>query len=120
MHKAIRRSGLPGGQEAITFRWGKPGSGPKFRGGSGLSHIIAKHGIEVMEDVVETISKGKIVRGPDNPGRLLMKNGENIAVIALIKEGKRESWVLTGYERGKPNLNFNVGELTGPIYFKGK
>ena len=28
----MRRSGLPGGQEAITFRWGQPGSGPKFSG----------------------------------------------------------------------------------------
>ena len=57
----MRRSGLPGGQEAITFRWGRPGSGPEFKGGSGLSHIIAKHGIEVMENVVETITKGKII-----------------------------------------------------------
>jgi hypothetical protein len=24
--KAMRRSDLPGGQEAITFRWGKPGA----------------------------------------------------------------------------------------------
>ena len=61
---AMRRSGLPGGQPGITFRWGTPGTGPKFKGGSGLSHIIAKHGVEVMEDVVDTVAKGKIVKLP--------------------------------------------------------
>ena len=116
----MRRGSLPGGQEGITFRWGKPGAGIDFKGGSGLSHIIAKHGIEVMEDVVETVAKGKIVRALDKPDRLLLKSGENIAVIALIKEGKRESWLLTGYERKQPNLNFNLRELTGPVFFKGK
>jgi len=118
LHKAMRRSGLPGGQEAITFRWGKPGSGPKFRGGSGLSHIIAKHGVEVMEDVVETISKGKIVGSSEKSDRLLIKSGNDIAVIGLIKGRNRQSWVLTGYERGKPDQNFNLRELTGPIFFK--
>ena len=117
--KAMRRSDLPGGQKAITFRWGKPGSGPEFRGGSGLSHIIAKHGIEVMEDVVGTVAKGKISRVPDKPDRLILDHGNTRAVLALIKDGKLENWVLTGFERGKPNLNFNLRELTGPVFFKG-
>ena len=115
---AMRRADLPGGQQGITFRWGKPGSGPKFRGGSGLSHIIAKHGVEVMEDVVETISKGKIVNVPRDPKRVIVESGTNRAVLRLTRDGKRESWLLTGYERGKPDLNFNLRELTGPIYFR--
>ena len=102
-----------------AFRWGEPGSGPKFGGGSGLSHIIAKHGIEVVEDVVETVAKGKIVKVADDTKKLLVERGNNRAVLALIKDGKRETWLLTGYERNKLNVNFNLRELTGPVFFKG-
>lgn len=117
---AMRRSDLPGGQQGITFFWGEPGNGPFFRGGSGFSHIIAKHGIEQVEEVVETVSKGKIVRAPDKPDRLFLKRGENLAILKLTRDGNRESWVLTGYERKKFDANFNLRKLTGPIFFKGK
>jgi hypothetical protein len=70
--------------------------------------------------VVETVSKGKIVRAPDKPDRLFLKRGENLAILKLTRDGNRESWVLTGYERKKFDANFNLRKLTGPIFFKGK
>ena len=114
--KAMRRSGLPGGQEAITFRWGKPGEGIDFKGGSGLSHIIAKHGIESVEDVVETIAKGRIVR--TRPGRLEIISENTTAVLGLVRRSNRETWVLTGFTKVKPTGFFNLRELTGPVFFK--
>src|SRR5690606_20491636 len=47
------------GAGSITFYFGEAGNGAKrYRGGSGLAHIIAKHGPEVMPEVIEAISKG--------------------------------------------------------------
>lgn len=113
----MRRTGLPGGQEAITFRWGTPGNGEKYKGGSGLSHIIAKHGIEVVEDVVETIAKGKII--PRSRNRVNILSRETLISLALIKNGKHESWVLTGFTKGQPSVFFNLRKLTGSVFFKG-
>jgi len=115
----MRRSDLPGGQAAITFQWGKSGAGIDFKGGSGLSHIIAKHGIESVEDVIETIAKGKIVPNP-RPNRVDVLQGKTSVTLALKKFGNRETWVLTGFTKGKATGFFNLRELTGPIFFVGK
>ena len=116
----MRRGSLPGGQEGITVRWGKPGAGIDFKGGSGLSHIIAKHGIESVEEVVETIAKGKIVRVPEKPDRLHIESGNTRATLVVESKGKRETWILSGYTKKKSTSFFNLRQLTGPIYFKGK
>lgn len=112
---AMRRYGLPGGQAAITFRWGRPGEGIEFKGGSGLSHIIAKHGVETVEEVVNTIAKGRIV--PRSPDRVNFQLGDTVASVVLESRGKRETWVLTGFTKNKPSGFFNLRELSGPIFF---
>ena len=42
----------------IDFVWGKPGTGPKFKKGYGISHILAKHGVNTALKVVDVIAKG--------------------------------------------------------------
>ena len=113
----MRRIELPAGQPEITFRWGKPGAGIDFKGGSGLSHIIAKHGIESVEEVVETIANGKIVPSL-RPNRVDVIHNDTVATLALVKAGNRETWILTGFTKEISTGFFNLRELTGPIFFK--
>ena len=53
---------------SISFLWGEPGRGPKFKGGAGVSHIIAHRnaqgydGETVARKMVEVIAKGKVDR----------------------------------------------------------
>ena len=112
----MRRGDLPGGQEGITFRWGQPGEGTDFKGGVGLSHIIAKHGIESVEEVVETIATGKIIRKRSDRVDIELK--ESVASLVLVSRGQRESWILTGFAKDKFTGFFNIRDLIGPIFFK--
>ena len=117
---AMWRGDLPSGQQAISLRWGKPGEGIDFAGGSGVSHIIAKHGVERLEGVFETIAKGKVL--PQRPGvtdRILIERGNDIAILLLQSKGKQETWVLSGYERRGRDAFFDLSQLKGPVFFNG-
>ena len=101
------------GNEPLAARM-RPRSFAEFEG---QSHIIAKHGIESVEDVIETIARGKIVR--TRPGRVNVQLKDTIASLVLESRGKRETWILTGFTKEKPTGFFNLRQLTGPVFFKG-
>ena len=109
------------GAGSITFYFGAPGNPRRqYRGGSGLSHIIAKHGPEVMQDVVETIAKGThVLVNRDLGTKMIIQHGRRKAVLVLVeaRTGTRGSWLLTGYEKGKPDINFDLSQLRRPIFF---
>ena len=107
---------------SISFLWGEPGRGPKFKGGSGVSHIIAHRnaqgydGEAVARKMVEVIAKGKVDRryGAEVPGgeRANIVYDGHTAALSLYKDGDRKTWLLTGwkdYEEKAP------GEV-GPVY----
>ncbi len=120
---AMRRSDLPKGVKSISLHWGKPGNaGKNYKGGFGLSKIIAKHGLEGVETVLEAVAKGKVSELADKNKLLINYNNSEI-VLTLLKEGKKmaykDTWVLTGFRIGDPEAFFDLSKLRGPLYFRG-
>lgn len=105
----------------ITLYWGEAGDAlRKYKGGSGLSHIIAKHGVEVVEQVVEAISQGRVeFVGQDISRRALIDLGEDRAILSLYRSGKRETWLVTGFVRAhSTDAPFDLSTIDGPIYHR--
>ncbi|MEQ9609043.1 MAG: hypothetical protein RLN99_15395, partial [Kiloniellaceae bacterium] len=108
---------------AITFLFGKPGvSAKKYRKGGGLSHIIAKHGVEVVDDLIETIAKGTLLGGPidGKTTRVILYHRGHKVFLNLYRGEGRETWLLTGYKTGPSDINFDLSQLTGPLFFKSQ
>lgn len=102
---AMRRDELRtlGGTSEITFDWGTYGKLDKSgtpRGGFGFAKIIQKHGYDEAFRIVETIAKGKIGTpyGVEGGTRVDIVSGDYQTTISLYRNGKSESWVLTGYK----------------------
>ena len=111
---------------SISFLWGEPGRGPKFKGGSGVSHIIAHRnaqgydGEAVARKMVEVIAKGEVDRryGAEVPGgeRANIVYDGHTAALSLYKDGDRKTWLLTGwkdYEEKAPDVSSKGDGSTG-------
>ena len=103
---------------AISFFWGVPGRGEKFKKGSGISHVIAKRnakgedGEAVARKIVEVLAYGKANRrynvGIESQERVDIVYDGYLAHLALYKHGTRQTWVITGYsptESKSPRCN---------------
>ncbi len=90
---------------SITFNYGTPGNpAAAFKGGSGFSHVEAKHGPEVAREVVpRTLAYGRLDRmyGPPNARRTDIAHEDGKVTLSLFRDGKRETWVITGFEKFK-------------------
>ncbi len=115
---AMHRFDLEGVND-ITFVWGAPGkTHPDFKGGYGISHIIAKrdaeagNGLDVAVKLVEVIAKGKLDK------QVLQKDTVHItydgyeAVLSKSRFGEKETWLLTGWEINKPGASEEVSTAT--------
>ena len=91
---------------SISFYWGTPGKGKKFKGGSGVSHIIAKRNAEgedgeaVAKKAVDVLSYGEIGKeyGPEGWVRRNVTHDGHTAVLSLYKWGNQETWLVTGWK----------------------
>ena len=86
----------------ITFHWGAPGDpSKKYGGGSGLSHIIAKHGVEVVEPAIETIARGRVLReeGGGINRRVVLEHAGHKVILSLHDFGTRATWLITAYKK---------------------
>lgn len=89
---AMYRKGLG----AIHFLYGTPGATRnEFKGGFGISHIVAKHGRADALALPVVIARGKI-HTHTSPEKRLITHGDYEA--ALVKENSRSAWVLTGFK----------------------
>ena len=94
---------------SISFLWGEPGRGDKFKGGWGVSHLIARRnaqgydGEAVARKMVEVIAKGEAVnrRGPAGGERVDVVHDGHTAVLSLYKDGEQKTWLLSGWENYK-------------------
>lgn len=97
----------------INFYYGTEGNAnKKFKGGYGISHIVAKRdweaenipslsnqkGIEVAKKMVEVIAKGDIIKVIENKSTIWIEYDEYIAVLSLQNNGNQEVWLLTGFK----------------------
>jgi hypothetical protein len=81
-------------------------------GGFGLQHIVAKRsavdGINgndwVRERLPEVLARGHLVRlsGPGIGRRSEIVLGRDRVLLSLMRDGRRETWVVTGYEMRSP------------------
>ena len=96
----------------IDFVWGTPGTGPKFKKGYGIAHILAKHvpesGDGLLDDIVETIAKGEIIarhsKKESTQTRILIGYNVYTALLSL-SDGVKNTWLLTGWENFDGNGN---------------
>lgn len=90
---------------SISFYYGTPGTGSKFKRGYGISHIIAKrdseglNGKEFAMSLPEVIARGEVAdrQTAPNGDRLLIKHAATTVVLSLYKDGNAETWVVTGW-----------------------
>ena len=102
----------------ITFYWGEPGKGNKFKGGYGVSHIIAKRTAEgedgqaVVKKMVEVIANGDVAKTQEAPkgSRAIIEHDGHTAVLSLYKDEDLQTWLLTGWK------NKEVSNEIGEVY----
>lgn len=99
----------------IDIVWGTPGKGAKFKGGYGLSHILAKRnddyekgcstvdGKTTANKLIEVIAKGKNRKiqnaANGNNGIARMKiNYDSYTAVLSMAQGEKNTWLLTGWE----------------------
>lgn len=104
----------------IDFKWGRPGKGSRFKGGYGLSHVIAKRnaenntGIKTAYKIVEVIAKAT---SSDTQTNNQVTTGHNRIRLyfdgytaVLSKSPTENSWLLTGWEDEKTATSA-IGEV---------
>lgn len=64
----------------------------------GLEHIAARHGAEVIPDVLEAIVDGKIDKFVSTKKTVHVQKDGYEAVLSLDEHGKKKTWLLTGYD----------------------
>lgn len=104
-HKDARNAMERSDVGSISFYYGTPGTGSKFKRGYGISHIIAKrdseglNGKEFAMSLPEVIARGEVAdrQTAPNGDRLLIKHAATTVVLSLYKDGNAETWVVTGW-----------------------
>lgn len=89
----------------ITFVWGRPGDPNRdYKGGYGISHILEKHGEDVLRKMPEVLAEGSVTRiyGPESAQRVDIKLDNRIAVLSKHTDGKQGRWLLTGWDINVP------------------
>ncbi|QXM24341.1 hypothetical protein KO353_13990 [Elioraea tepida] len=93
---------------AITIEWGSLGTGqpPRYRGGYGLSYIIARRTAEgldgeafVREVLPEVLVAGRVVALEHGGQTVVLQHGPHEVVLRLDRDGTRENWLLTAYRQ---------------------
>lgn len=102
----------------ISFYWGSPGKGAKFKGGQGVAKIISKHGENVARMMPEVLAKGELTEIQHVPSgdRALIRHAGHTAVLSLYKFGNRETWLLTGWEDVAPGASGKGSDLSGATH----
>lgn len=105
----------------IDFKWGTPGRGEKYKGGYGLSHIIAKrnaengNGEEAAYKMVQIIAKATEAQNqsndfaPPESERIKLFHDDGTAVLTRSPNDNR--WLLTGWDNKKEANAFADGEV---------
>lgn len=90
----------------VSFYWGKPGSSrnnpdnTEYRGGDGVSHVVAKHGPEDLVHVIDAIAYGEIVQS-DTARKIIIERGTvRVSLVKVVgKAGQEPNWLVSGYTK---------------------
>ncbi|MCA3128561.1 MAG: hypothetical protein IOD10_16820, partial [Rhodocyclaceae bacterium] len=80
----------------------------------GLQKIGARRGATVVADVLRAIARGKVERYTKANRTVVLAHRSARAVLRLERFGQRETWLLTGWEEGKPDESGEVRTQSGP------
>lgn len=98
VYDAVHRGDIGG----ITYTYGEPGDPAKgYKGGHGLSHIVAKHGQETVDKLHKTLVGGKLGPVYEQGRKRNVTLGGSTAALRLDRDGKRETWVVTSFDTNK-------------------
>jgi isoleucyl-tRNA synthetase len=107
----------------VTFVWGAPGSADNnFKGGHGISHIIAKrdaeagNGLDVAIKLIEVIAKGELHKAVAAKQTVHITYEEYEAVLSKNRFGKKETWLLTGWKINKPDADEEFSTTAIPTH----
>ena len=101
----------------VTFDWGEQGDPEKdYKGGWGITHILARHGADALSRIPSVIALGAVVRqyGPPVGRRVDVSDGTHTVVLSLHRYAKRETWLLTGWKEKGPGGPGSGSALSGP------
>ena len=110
---AMKRKDLAqyGGDENITFYFGKEGDASKdYKKGYGIAHIGAKHGKDAIIRAINIIANGQFERYVPGNKTVVLTDGEYETVLALTRFGNKETWLFNGWKK-KENTGDN-GEVS--------
>ena len=88
---------------SIDFIWGSPGDPDRnFEGGSGISHVVAKHGEAAARRIPEIISEGDAGKPYSERKRGARRiniylGGERVVLQANGAGEKAGAWIVTSY-----------------------
>jgi dsDNA-binding SOS-regulon protein len=91
---------------AISLKYGKVGNPENnFKGGFGISHIIAKReheqkgeGLKTAEKLIEVALLGQIIRAVKAKETVHIEKDGYEVVLSLNWNGNKVNWILTGYK----------------------
>ncbi|CCG40166.1 hypothetical protein [Magnetospirillum molischianum] len=90
-----------GGASDVSFVWGNSKRG--------LEHIGRKRGASVVLQVIRAVALGKITKQVEGKKTVHLELDGTEAVLSLDLNGDRKTWLLTGWEIGKPDARGEVG-----------
>lgn len=80
-----------GGTNDITFMKGDAGKG--------VTHLIENGRGEYLADIFTTVATGKIINYIKKDEKIVLEQDNIIAILRLYHDGKKKSWLLTGYDK---------------------
>lgn len=90
----------------VSFKYGKEGNSEKdFKGGYGISHIIAKRdyekkgtGLKTAEKIIDVLVFGKITKTTAEKGTIQIEKDGYRAILSLNWHNDKVIWLLTGFK----------------------
>ena len=90
-----------GGTNDITFYWGNEKKG--------IYHIAYRRGVNTLLHVIDAVADGRVLRYVEGNKTVVLEKDGFEAVLALTEYGEKKSWLLSGWETGKPDAISEVG-----------
>ncbi|MGH8504896.1 MAG: hypothetical protein ACRETM_02895 [Stenotrophobium sp.] len=94
-----------GGSADVVIKWGD--------NKSGLQKIGNRRGPDVVGKVLRTVALGTVERYSETKKTVLLSLGDGRAVLSLDEHGQKKTWLLTGWQEGKPDATSEVSAQSG-------
>lgn len=94
-----------GGTADVSLIWGNERMG--------LAKITQLRGLEVVDHVLSAVALGDLERHAETKKTVTLRYGSARAVLSLDEHGQQKTWLLTGWEEGRPDVPAEVRAPSG-------